>query len=366
MSETASGPSISTTGARLEEVPNVVVPSAELTTLSVAGTVERTDASRGTTVVAEHESQSQSTTSAPQDPECRRSFQLRLNDARHTSVTPALSRKRANSLDASSSRISGGKRMRPLDTAMQQQQIELPEFVVEATAREIIVVPDDDETETDDDGTWFDYVGPTPASKGSGDGTQPKDSDRSSGRLRDKKGGRPNTGSGAGDKVVVKPKTRSRGSRAGANKPGQGRGGRRGERDHNGDSDKIHGSQKPPKRKPKRKPKVTESSDEEDEVEVGLSGPWQGPINLEPFDGGLGLSDDESPENEEAQRREARLFPGPMRPTDQFWQRRVRVCEQWFQSCWTDASRRAQSSHSSRIAPIPYRWSLLAKLPSRT
>lgn len=87
----------------------------------------------------------------------------------------------------------------------------------------------------------------------------------------------------------------------------------------------------------KRKPKAAESSDEESEEEVDLPGSWQGPINLEPFDGGLGLEDEELPEDQKAQEREARLFPGPMRPTDQFWRRRVRVRDKCAQDCSTDA-----------------------------
>ena len=111
-------------------------------------------------MTAECKNQSQPTRSAPEDRECRQAVQLQLDEARHTTVTPGLRRKRANSLDASSSRISGVKRMRPLDAVTQQLRIELPKFAAEATAREIIVVSDDD-LDADDGGTWFDYLGPT-------------------------------------------------------------------------------------------------------------------------------------------------------------------------------------------------------------
>jgi len=273
--------------------------------------------------------------------------------AGHQAVgVPGLTRKRANSVNASSSRIEI-KRLRPLEAVQEPINPALPTFTTRAEEREIILVSeDDDDLEADDGAVWFDYDEPKR------EFAAETDANRASSRLRGKKNSGMGMGSGIDAKATAKRKKRPSGKG-------------RGKRDGGGAGKRASRNSIKGRRKAKSKPVVessdeegegytdasTKSGDESDENNDERSGAappslnsWQGPINLEPFDGGVGLPDVDLAADDEAIERSKRLFPGQLRPTEQFWRRRVHVSGGSAYDLNADLLCRAKNSISSRTA----------------
>jgi len=233
---------------------------------------------------------------------------------------PGLTRKRANSLDATASRADDSKRLRHFETVNDQKRLNVPAFVARPSDHEIIIVSDDDGSDVGDDGpAWFDYDEPQQESsesesEGEHDDEDEPDPQRVSGRLREKKA-RTAAASSNATKGVVARQTRD-----------SDRSKRRSGRSRRG-SARQRGSEKPAKAKPKAKHPKSKLTDDMGDADTNMVEPWQGPINLEPFEGGIGLADEDLPVDKKSLDREARLFPGPARPTDQYWKRRVCVCK---------------------------------------
>ena len=238
------------------------------------------------------------------------SLRREFGTAKLVTSAPGLLRKRANSVDAASSRIDPSKRLRGLESVSKQDKVDLPAFTARPADREIIIVSDDDWSDDDveNGAVWFDYDGPQ---REPSDSEDEPDTHRVSGRLREKKKTGSLVVSGSGVKAAAKGKARSSGGRK-RRSDGNGRGSAQLRQI----SKSARGEKKPAQDKAQ--------SDTVDANQVSPS-PWQGPINLEPFDGGIGLSDEDLPVGNKALQREARLFPGPARPTEQYWRRRVRV-----------------------------------------
>jgi len=249
----------------------------------------------------------------------------------------SIGRKRANSVDATSSRPGDSKRHRGLDApglartgVSVTTKLELPAFPAQGSDRkDVIVINDEDDDDDDDDdegAAWFDYVGPKKASAAKNDGTgpetkagsQPKDDAskaRASKRVSEKKAQRDakeKEKEKDGHDAVAGAKTGRGKQRKSARKP-------KAKADKSKKNDPEPESESELEKKSyNSKADDRESEDEDDEV------PWHGPVNLEPFDGGFGLADEE-PMDEVAELLHSRLFPSAGWCTDEFWKRRTRV-----------------------------------------
>jgi len=284
--------------------------------------------------------------------------------AHKVAMDGSVTRKRANSVDAGASRPDDNKRLRThaastrKPTSINTDDPKLPAFPLQGTDREIALIVDDDEmVDYDDIRTWFDYDGPKKGRQETAMNSDPKTKDAAQ---------KPRASKGVNDEK----------SEQDADEPAPGlaakkTGGR-----------KRSKSKRTRKPKPTPKPKPAESDkdsedcdfesenttpeDSESEPDGDHEGPWQGPINLEPFDGGFGLPDEEEMEEDIALLHD-QIFPSGGACTDGFWQRRVRVSFTYnVRYGLANDICRARTSRSSPTAKSQRTQSHLGRRPSKT
>jgi len=280
-------------------------------------------------------------------------------------------RKRANSVDAAASRPGDSKRLRTLAAPTGKpkdantDELKVPAFSAQGSDRDIILVVDDDETgDHEDDGTWFDSDGPKkePSAQVSGEqggvtngipkpddtATKPRTSKQVGDKKSQKDTEKPAPGAPA-KKTTEKQRPKSKSSRKPKATPKP----KRAVSDNDSEDSDFE-------------PEDTTAEDTESESNGDLEGPWQGPINLEPFDGGFGLPDEEDMDEEFALIHD-KIFPSGGACTDGFWKRRVRVSPPYnMRRIHAHNVFRARNSLFSPIATSQHVLSRLERMPSET
>jgi len=269
----------------------------------------------------------------------------------------SVGRKRANSVDATSSRPDDSKRHRGTVTPSLARtsisntaKLELPSFPAQGSDRlDLIVIDDDDDEYSDEGAAWFDYVGPKkePDVKDGGQGpTTDLDSHAEDDPLKARASKR------ASDKARKDAEKKT--EKVGTGAAGGAKTGRKKQRKATARKPKPDKTKKDDAKSDlKQKNDVSEADDRESEDERAEP-PWQGPINLEPFDGGFGLPD-EVPADERNVLLYGRLFPSGGSCTDEYWKLRTRVSILRNNSrCLAHNPRRATSSSSLPTPRSPY------------